>query len=59
MMTQIEKAVWAAWNALDDSCVAPAKTIAKQLGMEPVDVAFIVYPAEQFGAWADDHEPVI
>jgi hypothetical protein len=52
-----ERAVWAEWNALPDDCPAPVKTIARHLAMEPADVAFIVYPAETFGRWADDQEP--
>lgn len=56
-MTNTEKAVWAAWNALPDDCPAPVKTIARDLDMTPADVAFIVYPADKFGRWEDDQEP--
>lgn len=52
-----ERAAWSAWNALPDDEPAPVKRIARQLGMEPVDVAFIVYPAEQLGRWDDSQEP--
>jgi hypothetical protein len=52
-----ERAVWAEWNALPEDDPSPVKRIAKKLGMEPVDVAFVVYPAEAFGRWEDDHEP--
>ena len=52
-----ERAVWAAWDALGGGSPAPVKTIARQLGMEPADVAFIVYPAETFGRWTDEDEP--
>ena len=56
-LTAQEQSVWAAWNALDDECPNPAKTIARQLGMSIEDVAFIVFPAEHFGRWTDDREP--
>lgn len=56
-MTKVEQSVWAAWNALPDTCESPVKTIARDLGMSNDDVAFIVYPAETFGRWADDQEP--
>jgi hypothetical protein len=55
-LTAAETAVWDAWNGLDEENTRPVKTIAAQLGMTPADVAFIVYPAERFGAWADDQE---
>lgn len=55
----VEKAVWAEWNALGDHHPAPVKEIARRLGMAPADVAFIVYPVETFGAWADDQEPPV
>lgn len=56
-LTQVEQAVWAAWNELPEDYPSPVKRIARDLGMEPADVAFIVYPAEQFGAWDDSEEP--
>jgi len=56
-LTKVEAAVWAEWNSLPQDCTTPVKTIAKRLGMEPADVAFIVYPAETFGRWEDDQEP--
>jgi len=52
-----EREVWRVWNLLSDDDPAPVKHTARVLGMEPVDVAFIVYPAEQFGRWEDDQEP--
>lgn len=52
-----ETAVWAAWNALEEHDESPVKRIARQLNMEPVDVSFIVYPAERFGRWEDSQEP--
>jgi hypothetical protein len=57
LKTAAEMAVWAAWNETDDDDPSPVKRIAQKLGMEPADVAFIVYPAETFGRWGDDHEP--
>jgi len=57
MTTATETRVWAEWNALPEHCPCPVKTIARALNMEPADVAFIVYPAEMFGVWADDQEP--
>lgn len=56
-MTRIEQAVWAEWNKLGSNEPSPVKRIATQLGMTPADVAFIVYPADQFGRWVDDQEP--
>lgn len=56
-LTTSEKAVWAAWGALPEDDKSPVKRIAKQLGMTPADVAFIVYPVEQFGRWHDEQEP--
>lgn len=55
-LTSIERQVWDAWNQLEDDEPAPIKAIARSLGMMPADVAFIVYPAERFGVWADDQE---
>ena len=55
--TAAERAVWAAWNALPDDEPSPVKRIAAQLAMAPIDVAFIVYPAETFGRWHDSQEP--
>lgn len=57
MLTEIETKVWAEWNLLGDSHPSPVKEIARRLDMDPADVAFIVYPAETFGVWADDQEP--
>lgn len=59
MLTAVEKAVWAEWNSLPDDEPSPVKRIARDLGMTPADVAFIVFPAETFGRWEDDHEPDI
>ena len=56
-LTAVERAVWNAWGALPDDHPAPVKAIARDLAMTPADVAFIVYPAETFGRWADDQEP--
>jgi hypothetical protein len=56
-VTAVEDAIWREWNALADDHPAPVKTIARKLGMEPADVAFVVYPAETFGRWHDDQEP--
>ncbi|WP_043654500.1 hypothetical protein [Nocardia thailandica] len=55
--TEVEKAVWAAWGEVDDNDPAPVKRIAAALGMTPADVAFIVYPADEFGPWDDSQEP--
>ncbi len=56
LLNSVEQDVWRMWNLLskDDPAV---KHIARVLGMAPVDVAFIVYPAEQMGAWDDSQEP--
>lgn len=56
-LTAVEQAVWAEWNRLPDDHPAPVKEIAATLGMAPADVAFVVYPAETFGAWRDGQEP--
>ncbi len=56
-LTAVERAVWAAWNALPGEHPSPVKQIAADLGMPPADVAFIVYPVETFGRWADHQEP--
>lgn len=56
-LTETERKVWAAWHEVADDEESPAKRIARDLGMAPADVAFIVFPAETFGAWADDQEP--
>jgi len=50
-------AIWRVWNSLPDSEPSPVKRIARDLGLEPAEVAFIVYPAEEFGSWAEDQEP--
>lgn len=57
MLTATEQAVWAEWNSLAEDEASPVKRIATRLGMTPADVAFIVYPVETFGRWADDQEP--
>lgn len=49
--------IWRVWNALPDSEPSPVKRIARELGMEPADVARVVYPPRDFGTWADDQEP--
>ena len=49
-----ERAIWAAWNDLPDDEPDPVRHIAMLLGMEAADVAFVVYPAEQFGRWQED-----
>ena len=54
--TAVEAAVWAEWNSISDDEPSPVKRIAKNLNMTAADVAFIVYPAETFGRWEDDHE---
>lgn len=56
-LTKVEQAVWAEWNSLGDHHLSPVKEIARRLSMANADVAFIVFPAETFGAWADDQEP--
>jgi hypothetical protein len=56
-MNRTERIVWAAWNALPDDEPRPIYTIAAQLEMDPADVAFIVYPPDQFGRWTDKDEP--
>ncbi len=55
-LTAVERAAWDAWNALPDNEPSPVKRTAAQLGMEPCDVAFVVYPAETFGPWTDAQE---
>jgi hypothetical protein len=57
MLTKTEQAVWAEWNGLAEDDPSPVKRIAFRLDMNPADVAFIVYPVETFGRWADDQEP--
>lgn len=56
-LTAVEYVVWSAWGALPDGEQSPVKRIAADLNMKPEDVAFIVYPAEQFGVWDDSQEP--
>ena len=46
-LTKTEQTIWTAWNALPDDDPEPVKRIARDLGMEPADVAFVVFPAEQ------------
>ena len=50
-------AIWRVWNLLPDNEPSPVKRIAHELGLEPADVAFIVYPPGKFGAWDDSQEP--
>jgi hypothetical protein len=57
MLNATERAVWAEWTALPEDEPSPVKRIAATLGMASADVAFIVYPVETFGRWADDQEP--
>jgi hypothetical protein len=57
MLTSTEQKVWAEWGALPDEEPSPVKRIAARLNLSPADVAFIVYPVETFGRWADDQEP--
>lgn len=57
LLSKTEQAVWNAWKELPDEDPSPVKRIARNLNMEPVDVAFVVYPAEKFGRWADGDEP--
>ena len=56
-LNETGRAVWRVWHLLSDDEPSPVKRIARSLGMTPADVAFIVYPAETFGRWADDQEP--
>lgn len=56
-VTEVEAKVWSAWAQVDDDDPSPVKRIARDLGMTAADVAFIVYPAEQFGPWDDSQEP--
>jgi hypothetical protein len=55
--TAAERQVWMVWGLLSDDDPSPVKRIARALDMKPAEVAFIVYPAGTFGAWADDQEP--
>jgi hypothetical protein len=54
---ETKAAIWAEWNALHGDEPAPVKRIAATLGLTTAEVAAVVYPAETFGAWADDQEP--
>jgi hypothetical protein len=49
--------IWRIWNALPAGEPSPVKRIARDLGMEPADVAHVVYPPDEFGTWADGQEP--
>jgi|HubBroStandDraft_6_1064221.scaffolds.fasta_scaffold354450_2 hypothetical protein len=49
--------VWGEWHSLADDNPSPVKTVARKLGLDPADVAAIVYQPETFGAWEDDQEP--
>jgi hypothetical protein len=53
-----ERRIWAEWNALPDDELQPVRTIARRLGLEPAEVALVVYPPPQFGDWTDDDEPL-
>jgi hypothetical protein len=57
VLNETEQAVWRVWHLLSDDEPSPVKRIARSLGMEPADVAFIVFPAETFGRWDDSQEP--
>jgi hypothetical protein len=57
MLTKLEQAVWAEWGSLAEDERSPVKRIAARLNIIPADVAFIVYPVETFGRWADNQEP--
>jgi hypothetical protein len=57
VLSETEQSVWKVWGLLSDDEQSPVKRIARSLGMTPADVAFIVYPAEQFGRWDDSQEP--
>ena len=52
------KRIWAEWNSLSDDELSPVKTISSTLGITNAEVAEVVYPADQFGPWADDQEPM-
>lgn len=57
-LTHFERSVWAAYNQLDPSCEALAKVIAARLGVEPVEVAAVIYPPEMVAVgWSLDKEP--
>jgi hypothetical protein len=56
-LTKTERDVWQVWSLLSGDDPSPVKRIARALKMTPADVAFIVYPCETFGRWADDQEP--
>ena len=52
-------AVWAEWTSLPDDEPSPVTRIARNLGMDTEIVAWIVYPPETYGHWADAQEPVL
>lgn len=56
-LTAVERRIWDAWNVLPEDDPSPVKRIARDLDMEPADVAFVVYPAQRFGRWDDGDEP--
>jgi hypothetical protein len=50
--------VWEAWRSLDRNECSPVTKIAAQLDLTTAQVAEIVYPAESYGEWADEQEPM-
>jgi hypothetical protein len=48
--------VWGEWNALADDNPSPVKTVARKLGLDPADVAAVVYPVETFALVSDDDQ---
>ena len=55
-LTKTEQTIWTAWNALPDDDPEPVKRIARDLGMEPADVAFVALPCGTIGRWEDSQE---
>lgn len=57
-LTHFERSVWGAYNQLDESCTALAKLIAARLGVDPVEVAAVIYPPQMVAVgWSLDKEP--
>ena len=55
---RVASRVWGEWNTLSEDNPSPVKIIARSLGLEPADVAAVVYPVETFAlVWDDDQEP--
>jgi hypothetical protein len=54
----LRQEIWAEWGKLPDSELSPVKTIASKLGVPTSTVAAVVYPADKFGAWSDDQDPM-